>query len=288
LAADYLRIATTGVYDTGRYPTPSHARQAVITAADLTGGVGDTREPVDDLELPDPRPGHTGSWCVIAYCGLMSSAQGTSDIRRRGVGLSTRTRLLIAVVVGSAAGVVVVGAGWRYGLLAGWIVGAATFISWTWIIIWPLDPSGTASHATREDPSRGVLDVVVLGAAVASLGAVAALLLAKTSHPAVDAAVSLGSVAVAWIAVHTVFTARYADLFYRHRPGGIDFNEQDRPQYSDFAYLAFTIGMTFQVSDTNLKTKLVRATALRHALLSYLFGVIILAATINVIAGLAK
>jgi len=255
----------------------------------LAAFVGETVTHSPTVNTP-ARPGHTGSWCVIAYCGLMSSAQGTSDIRRRGVGLSTRTRLLIAVVVGSAAGVVVavVGAGWRYGLLAGWIVGAATFISWTWIIIWPLDPSGTASHATREDPSRGVLDVVVLGAAVASLGAVAALLLAKTSHPAVDAAVSLGSVAVAWIAVHTVFTARYADLFYRHRSGGIDFNEQDRPQYSDFAYLAFTIGMTFQVSDTNLKTKLVRATALRHALLSYLFGVIILAATINVIAGLAK
>jgi uncharacterized membrane protein len=67
----------------------------------------------------------------------------------------------------------------------------------------------------------------------------------------------------------------------------VDFNQDDPPRYADFAYLAFTIGMTFQVSDTDLKTTEIRATALRHALLSYLFGSVILAATINLIAGLA-
>jgi uncharacterized membrane protein len=64
--------------------------------------------------------------------------------------------------------------------------------------------------------------------------------------------------------------------------------QDDPPRYADFAYLAFTIGMTFQVSDTDLKTTEIRATALRHALLSYLFGSVILAATINLIAGLAR
>ena len=68
----------------------------------------------------------------------------------------------------------------------------------------------------------------------------------------------------------------------------MDFNQDDPPRYTDFAYLAFTIGMTFQVSDTNLKTSEIRATALRHALLSYLFGSVILAATINLVAGLAN
>ena len=70
--------------------------------------------------------------------------------------------------------------------------------------------------------------------------------------------------------------------------GGIDFNEDDPPAYADFAYLAFTLGMTFQVSDTDLQTKPIRATALRHGLLSYLFGAIILATTINLVAGLVK
>ena len=70
--------------------------------------------------------------------------------------------------------------------------------------------------------------------------------------------------------------------------GGVDFNEDRRPRYSDFAYLAFTIGMTFQVSDTDLTSKAMRTTALRHALLSYVFGTAIIATTINLIAGLTQ
>ena len=99
---------------------------------------------------------------------------------------------------------------------------------------------------------------------------------------------SVASVVLAWSVVHTVFTLRYANLYYTGRPGGVDFNEQEAPDYIDFVYLALTIGMTFQVSDTDLKTKDIRRTAVRHALLSYMFGAIILAATVNLIAGLSK
>jgi uncharacterized membrane protein len=85
--------------------------------------------------------------------------------------------------------------------------------------------------------------------------------------------------------VHAVFTLRYAHLYYSEG-GGIDFNDDADPDYHDFAYLALTIGMTFQVSDTNLTTKAIRRTATRHALVSYLFGAIIIAMVINVVAGL--
>ena len=81
---------------------------------------------------------------------------------------------------------------------------------------------------------------------------------------------------------------RYARLYYRDRPGGVSFNEQDPPVYSDFAYLALTIGMTFQVSDTDLQAKEIRRLALRHALLSYVFGTLIIATTVNLVAGLGK
>jgi len=77
-------------------------------------------------------------------------------------------------------------------------------------------------------------------------------------------------------------------LYYSDNTGGINFNQEARPSYPDFAYLAFTIGMTFQVSDTALQIPRVRATALRHSLLAYLFGAIILASTINLVAGLAS
>jgi len=209
-----------------------------------------------------------------------------SDRRR---GASARTRLLAALVVGMVVGVgVSVPGTWRYGVLLGWISAAAVFIGWMWVSIWPMDASRTAAHAGGENPGRGLTDVVMLGAAVASLLAVGLLLSGGSGNKVVEAGLSILAVALAWASVHTVFTTRYARLYYSGADGGIDFNQDDPPQYSDFAYLAFTIGMTFQVSDTDLKTKLLRATALRHMLLSYLFGAVIVATTINLVSGLAK
>ena len=92
---------------------------------------------------------------------------------------------------------------------------------------------------------------------------------------------------MSWVAIHTVFILRYAQLYYSGTPGGIDFKQPEPPAYVDFAYLAFSIGMTFQVSDTDLQTRKIRATALRHSLLSYLFGVVIVAMTINLIMELS-
>lgn len=148
----------------------------------------------------------------------------------------------------------------------------------------------TSQHATRDDPGSASSDVIVLLAAVASLGAVGLLLLdaAGAGGRVAEAILSVCSVALAWSVVHTMFTTRYARLYYTGPDGGVDFKERDPPQYSDFAYLAFTIGMTFQVSDTDLATKQFRATALRHALLSYLFGVVIIATMINLVAGLSN
>jgi uncharacterized membrane protein len=209
-------------------------------------------------------------------------------------GVTALTRIGIATLVGALVGVGVgVVQGWTVGVLLGWMAAGAVFVTWIWITIWPMDPASTARHAVREDPGRALADVVVLVAAVASLGAVALFLLGTGSgsgqtQAVRQAALSVGSVALAWGTVHTIFTTRYAHLYYAGPDGGIDYNEDDAPRYSDFAYLAFTIGMTFQVSDTDLKTKHIRATALRHALLSYLFGAVVLAATINLVAGLAK
>ena len=207
----------------------------------------------------------------------------------RGMSVTTLQRFLIAALAGIGVGVAVGWwAGWRYGLLAGWIVGAATLRR--------LDLAdglavGSGGHGHACEPGRqgtDKLDLLVLAAAVASLGAVTVLLLDKADNGGLDAGLSVGSVALAWLTVHTVYLTRYASLYYDGAPGGIDFNSGDEPQYSDFAYLAFTLGMTFQVSDTDLRTKEIRATALRHALLSFLFVAIILAATINLVAGLAN
>ncbi len=133
--------------------------------------------------------------------------------------------------------------------------------------------------------------LLVLGASVASLAGVGYLLVQASSEKGAVQGLAAGlgvlSVAVSWLVVHTLFTLRYALLYYADGKG-VDFNQKAPPRYTDFAYLAFTVGMTFQVSDTQLDTHTVRATVLRHALLSYLFGSLILAAAVNLVASLAS
>jgi len=98
-------------------------------------------------------------------------------------------------------------------------------------------------------------------------------------------------VVLSWTVVNTVYTLRYADLHYQSGAAGIAFGEepgQERPTYRDFAYVAFTIGMTYQVSDTTVRDRRIRRTVLAHALLSYLFGVVIVGGSVNLIAGLLR
>jgi len=195
----------------------------------------------------------------------------------------------VAVAAGAAAAAAGMG---RAAPLIGWDVLALVFCAWLWATVWRLDPAATASHARREEPNRDVADLVLLGAAIASLVAVGAVLFRAGSASGnlkyLEAAFALASVFVSWTLIHTVFTLKYARLYYSGEPGGISFNEPDAPQYSDFAYLSFTIGMTFQVSDTNIVSKQIRRTALRHAWLSFPLGAVIIATSINLVSGLAK
>jgi uncharacterized membrane protein len=205
-----------------------------------------------------------------------------------GIGL----RIGVAVPLGVAAALAVgVAVGWPYAPATGWIVATAIYLTWTWLIIGPLDAPQTARHANRyrDDSTPLFFDVAVLIASVASLGGVGYLLAAGSAGgDTATAAVGALSVAAAWITVHTEYALRYARLYYSGEAGGIDFHEDKgyQPDYGDFAYLAFTLGMTYQVSDTDLTDRRIRMTALRHALLSFLLGAIVLAIVINLGASL--
>jgi uncharacterized membrane protein len=176
--------------------------------------------------------------------------------------------------------------------LAAWMSAALAYVVWMWVSIWPLDPAQTAARARHEDLGRTSADITLLTASVVSLAALGLVLVRASQSTGVEKGLLVGacvaSVVLAWAVIHTVFSLRYADLYYDGVPGGVDFKEDEPPCYSDFAYLAWTIGMTFQVSDTDLETNAFRRTALRHGLLSYMFGAIIIATTINLIAGLGK
>jgi uncharacterized membrane protein len=206
-------------------------------------------------------------------------------------GLSARAQILVAaaagVVTGLAGGLLTFPA---LGVLIGWDAAAGVYLLRTWRRLRHMDPEQTAQSAVYVDPTRATADLVLLGAAVASLAAVGGVLVraASSKSTAEDLLVALAmvSVVLSWGVVHTVFALRYAALFYTGPDGGIGFNEREPPDYVDFLYVALTIGMTFQVSDTDLQTKAIRRTAVRHALLSYVFGAGIVATTVNLVASL--
>jgi uncharacterized membrane protein len=203
-----------------------------------------------------------------------------------GVRLSVATAVSILVLVGA----LFAGASWTVAVSTGWCTLALVVLAWVWAMIGPKNAEETALYARSVDFSRPASDGILVSASVASLVAVAfTLVQAGRDHGSgkvlLISLVAL-TVALAWATVHTVFTLRYGDLFYDDPVGGIDFNEDDRPDYIDFAYVALTIGMTFQVSDTDIQSRPIRRTAVRHALLSYLFGAVIVAVTINVVASL--
>ena len=212
-----------------------------------------------------------------------------TDELKRGRG-HTRIKLYIALAVGVVVSVVlsffeVV----HHAILAGWAAACLVYVVWIWSTVWRMDAHDTRSHATLEDPGRRTVDLVLTLTALASLFAVVWVLVeARSLKGGAQLAVALlaiVSVALSWLLVHTLYTLRYARIYYR-KNGGVDFNQDEPPQYSDFAYLSFTLGMTFQVSDTNITTSYIRRTILRHTLLSYVFGTVIVAATVNLVAGL--
>ncbi|MFI6230539.1 DUF1345 domain-containing protein [Micromonospora echinospora] len=177
--------------------------------------------------------------------------------------------------------------------LFGWDVAALTYLVLVWRALWPMDAERTARLAVHEDPNRAVRDVLLLTACVASLLAVGVIMSTARQAPAgpsrdFHSGLGMASVLLSWLVVHTVYTARYARIYYTGPDGGIDFHQEQPPCYADFAYVAFTIGATFQVSDTDLCSHEMRRTVLRHMLVSYLFGAIIIAATVNLVAGLAR
>jgi uncharacterized membrane protein len=176
------------------------------------------------------------------------------------------------------------------GLLLGWDTVAVLYIGWLAFVLLGRDAEQTARRATTTDPNRLATDVALLSAAIASLVTVA-LVLIRAPHDGsalefLQVGFGVVSVVVSWAMVHILYTLRYAALYYGRPGGGIDFNSAEPPTYRDFAYLAFTVGMTFQVSDTVLRSTALRRTVLRQALLSYLFGTGILATTINLVASL--
>ena len=165
------------------------------------------------------------------------------------------------------------------------------YLIWTWLLVGPMDADATEKHATShgdDDSTPRMAELIVVLASLASLAGVGYLLVAESTHgrDVASAVVGILSVAASWITVHTAFMLRYARLYLPGQGDRLPPEPASSRPTLDFAYLAFTVGMTYQVSDTDLVTHEVRRTVLFQALVSFLLGAIILAMTINLVAGL--
>lgn len=208
--------------------------------------------------------------------------------------MSSARRVVVMIAAGGIVGLTASrSAPWQLSVLLGWSAAAMAYLASVWWTIGRADGVETRRLSTVEDDNRAERGLLVVTASVVSLGgAVAGLMkerqLGGGTTGVVLTVAALATVVLSWIVVHTDFTLRYAHLYYRDPVGGIDFAGVDLPDYRDFAYLSFTIGMTYQVSDTGLLTPLFRRVLLTHASVSYLFGVVIIAAVINILAGLVQ
>ncbi len=182
--------------------------------------------------------------------------------------------------------------------VAAWDVFCFTSLALAWSVLAFKDPYEARRTAGLQDSSQTFLFILIVGAATASLFAVGLLLGESKQLPAASLrahiALSLAAIALSWGLIHTVFALRYAHYFYedarevaRHEiEGGMLFPEEANPDYLDFAYFSFVIGMTAQVSDVQITSRRVRRVALVHGLISFLFNTAILAVFVNIVAGL--
>jgi uncharacterized membrane protein len=182
-------------------------------------------------------------------------------------------------------------------LIVTWDAYAVCLLALAWMRILTAKPRDLVRLASLQHTGRMLILGFVLGAACASFGAVGYLLISAKGLPkepfASHILAAVGTVVLSWLVVHTVFTLHYAFLYYiqpdlEHAGGGLQFPDGDQlePDYQDFAYFSFVIGMTSQVSDVQIACRQIRRWALLHGMISFAFNAAILGLSINVLSGL--
>ena len=179
--------------------------------------------------------------------------------------------------------------GWRQGVMAGFDLAALVFL----IICWPLihsEADAMRRAARRNDANRALLLGITGFVMLAVLVSVASELSQKGSpKPPVVAAI-VGTLVLSWVFSNITYALHYAHLFYDddadgNDSGGLDFPKTEEPDYWDFVYFAFCLGMCFQTSDVSMTSGRMRRVATTHCLLAFVFNLGVLAFTINVLGG---
>ncbi|AZI43462.1 DUF1345 domain-containing protein [Deinococcus psychrotolerans] len=179
---------------------------------------------------------------------------------------------------------------WELRALVGWLVSAGTYLISSWRLIYSVNGDWIRQVAQQEDNGKRASGLIAVATSIISLAGVMFALSKAGSlkNQPLQAELLIGagllSVALSWLVIQTVYLFRYAHLYYETPEGGVQFPGTPEPDYLDFAYLSFTIGMTYQVSDTDLDQRPMRRLLTGHSLISYVYGVVIIALAISAVS----
>ncbi|WP_320538090.1 DUF1345 domain-containing protein [Pseudarthrobacter sp. IC2-21] len=177
------------------------------------------------------------------------------------------------------------------GPLIGWSAAGGVFLAWAWTKAWPAGPEATGELARHEGQSRRLVDSLIISATFISLVAVVFALIRSQQKDFIGVAAAILAalgVVLAWALVNTVYAFKYARMYYHDDRHHFRFNQDEDPSYSDFAYAAFSTGMSYNASNVNESSTPSRRISLGHALLSYFFATFVVAVAINLVVSLGQ
>lgn len=209
-------------------------------------------------------------------------------------------KLLIAAVIGFVVSMVLPSTFKAPAcILAGWDVGLATYLVWTYSMMWRAEVENIRKRAAEEDEGAGFILLLSIAATAASFVAIAFVLgglKSSEGHAMMPGGIAghvvlaINTILLSWAFVHTIFSFHYAHEYYGERRdgkiGGLKFPSDPEPDYRDFLYFSLVIGMTSQVSDVAVTSKVIRRMAAMHGVLSFFFNLTVLALTVNMISNL--
>ncbi len=204
-------------------------------------------------------------------------------------------RLVYGAVVGAGVALLPLPAAWPTQVLLAWCAGSCTFLALSWWLAVRFDAQRTRARALAQDQSHWIMTSLILLSVFISAGAIALMLqhvkdLAAAQRTA-HLALSMLALAASWLLMQTIFAFHYAHLYYQcesrgHAAGaGLQFPGKEPPDYFDFLYYAHVVGMTSQVSDVLVTARHMRHLTLMHSLAAFAFNMVVLALSINVVAG---
>ena len=206
------------------------------------------------------------------------------------LGLHHRPYLLasagVGLVLGGVAHLVI--ADIATALLLGWCAAAVAHMALIGVAMIDATPETIRRRAEQLDEGEAVVLGGSLVAAIASLGGVVwYLVLRNTDATPAEVAIAIATIAISWTFVQSLFAVRYAHEYWQ-QDGGLDFPGKDPPDFADFLYVAFTLGMTFQTSDVAISARTIRRLALLHTIVAFLFNVVIVATAVNLASSMVK